>query len=62
MLLDSPTNHTNHTIHTVKFYHTIPKVRFVGETNFATGFWVGVELETPDGKNNGAVAGVQYFR
>jgi len=36
-------------------------VRFMGETQFAAGIWVGVELDKPLGKNNGAVAGVEYF-
>lgn len=36
-------------------------VRFVGATQFAEGMWIGVELDTPDGKNNGSVAGVDYF-
>ena len=36
-------------------------VRFMGETSFASGVWVGVELDTPDGKNNGEVNGVRYF-
>ena len=36
-------------------------VGFYGNTEFARGVWVGVVLETADGKNNGTVAGVQYF-
>jgi len=37
-------------------------VQFVGPTSFASGIWVGVQLEVPLGKNNGAVQGVQYFQ
>ncbi|XP_035243076.1 CAP-Gly domain-containing linker protein 4-like isoform X3 [Anguilla anguilla] len=36
-------------------------VRFYGKTSFAPGFWLGVELDKPSGKNNGSVGGVQYF-
>ncbi|KAJ3381500.1 CAP-GLY domain-containing linker protein 1 [Entophlyctis sp. JEL0112] len=37
-------------------------VRFIGETQFATGVWVGLELDPPAvGKHNGAVNGVRYF-
>ncbi|XP_045623187.2 CAP-Gly domain-containing linker protein 3 isoform X1 [Procambarus clarkii] len=37
-------------------------LRFVGTTEFATGLWAGVELETPSGRHNGTVKGVMYFR
>ena len=36
-------------------------IRFVGSTDFAPGTWIGVELDTSQGKNNGTVGGVQYF-
>ncbi|KAL0969333.1 hypothetical protein UPYG_G00225690 [Umbra pygmaea] len=36
-------------------------VRYVGSTEFAEGLWVGVELDSPSGKNNGSVDGRQYF-
>ena len=36
-------------------------VRFVGNTHFAPGGWVGVELEDGTGKNDGAVQGERYF-
>ncbi|NXC51776.1 CLIP4 protein, partial [Aleadryas rufinucha] len=36
-------------------------VRFCGTTTFAPGFWCGIELDKPHGKNDGSVGGVQYF-
>ncbi|CAH8599405.1 unnamed protein product [Heterobilharzia americana] len=39
----------------------IGKLRFCGPVSFASGVWVGVELDEPVGRNNGSVAGVQYF-
>ncbi|KAI9987624.1 hypothetical protein PInf_023668 [Phytophthora infestans] len=36
-------------------------VRFIGETEFASGEWVGIELERPEGKNNGELNGRVYF-
>lgn len=37
-------------------------VRYVGKTEFSPGEWVGLELDTPTGKNNGTVQGVEYFK
>ena len=36
-------------------------VRFCGQTQFATGKWVGVELAELKGKNDGSVQGQSYF-
>ncbi|XP_063774998.1 CAP-Gly domain-containing linker protein 4 isoform X2 [Pseudophryne corroboree] len=37
-------------------------LRFCGTTQFATGQWAGVEMDESEGKNDGAIAGVQYFK
>uniref|UniRef100_A0A670Z9G0 CAP-Gly domain containing linker protein family member 4 n=1 Tax=Pseudonaja textilis TaxID=8673 RepID=A0A670Z9G0_PSETE len=37
-------------------------LRFCGMTEFASGQWAGIELDEPDGKNNGTVGKVQYFK
>ncbi|XP_022656917.1 CAP-Gly domain-containing linker protein 4-like isoform X2 [Varroa destructor] len=37
-------------------------LRFIGETKFASGYWAGVELDTPQGKNDGSVGGIEYFK
>ena len=36
-------------------------IRFAGQTSFAPGIWVGVELDDASGKNDGTVQGEQYF-
>lgn len=36
-------------------------LRFCGSTEFSGGLWAGVELDKAEGKNDGSVAGVQYF-
>ncbi|XP_075451546.1 CAP-Gly domain-containing linker protein 4 isoform X3 [Ascaphus truei] len=41
--------------------HRIGTVRFYGQTSFAPGYWCGIELDKPHGKNAGSVGGVQYF-
>jgi len=37
-------------------------IRFVGETSFAAGVWIGVELDAPDGKHDGTVRGHRYYQ
>ncbi|XP_077197434.1 CAP-Gly domain-containing linker protein 4 isoform X2 [Paroedura picta] len=37
-------------------------LKFCGPTEFASGQWAGVELDEPEGKNNGTVGKVQYFK
>eukprot|EP00746_Dinoflagellata_sp_MGD_P143747 gnl/MRDRNA2_/MRDRNA2_76540_c0_seq2.p1 gnl/MRDRNA2_/MRDRNA2_76540_c0~~gnl/MRDRNA2_/MRDRNA2_76540_c0_seq2.p1 ORF type:complete len:2413 (+),score=413.30 gnl/MRDRNA2_/MRDRNA2_76540_c0_seq2:124-7362(+) len=39
----------------------VGRVRFEGTTEFAKGVWVGIELDEPEGKNNGTVKGKRYF-
>jgi hypothetical protein len=36
-------------------------VRFIGTTKFADGEWCGLELQRPNGKNDGSVNGHKYF-
>ncbi|XP_035209523.1 kinesin-like protein KIF13A isoform X3 [Stegodyphus dumicola] len=42
-------------------YNKTGVVAYLGPTNFASGPWAGVELDTPTGKNDGTVNGVRYF-
>ncbi|XP_068921550.1 centrosome-associated protein 350 isoform X3 [Petaurus breviceps papuanus] len=37
-------------------------LRFKGLTEFAKGFWAGVELDKPEGNNNGTYDGITYFQ
>ena len=36
-------------------------VRFIGNTHFAPGDWIGVELGDTSGKNDGSLQGQRYF-
>ncbi|PBC26092.1 Kinesin protein KIF13A [Apis cerana cerana] len=36
-------------------------IAYVGPTEFASGTWIGIELDAPTGKNDGAVNGHRYF-
>ncbi|KAI8081572.1 uncharacterized protein BX664DRAFT_340739 [Halteromyces radiatus] len=41
---------------------TFGTIQYIGPVSFAKGTWIGLELESRLGKNNGCVAGVTYFR
>ncbi|KAG2227451.1 hypothetical protein INT45_007476 [Circinella minor] len=41
---------------------TLGTIKYVGSVSFARGTWVGVELESRLGKNDGQIEGVRYFR
>jgi len=36
-------------------------VRYAGQVGFSTGEWLGIELDQPQGKNDGSVQGQRYF-
>ncbi|EPZ33512.1 kinase-like protein [Rozella allomycis CSF55] len=36
-------------------------IKFVGETEFKPGVWVGIEFDEPVGKHDGSVQGIAYF-
>ncbi|EDQ90487.1 uncharacterized protein MONBRDRAFT_3756, partial [Monosiga brevicollis MX1] len=36
-------------------------IRHVGTVDFAEGVWIGVELDKPEGKNDGSVQDKRYF-
>ncbi|XP_017865387.1 PREDICTED: kinesin-like protein KIF13A isoform X3 [Drosophila arizonae] len=46
----------------IRPYNTSGVISFVGTTHFQPGAWIGVELDTPTGKNDGTVQGIQYFQ
>eukprot|EP00003_Mantamonas_plastica_P016380 TRINITY_DN2731_c0_g1_i1.p1 TRINITY_DN2731_c0_g1~~TRINITY_DN2731_c0_g1_i1.p1 ORF type:complete len:154 (+),score=68.75 TRINITY_DN2731_c0_g1_i1:243-704(+) len=37
------------------------EVTYVGKTDFASGYWIGIRYDEPVGKNDGSVKGKQYF-
>ncbi len=41
--------------------HKYGTLRFIGETEFSSGIWCGVELNNNSGKNNGTYKGIRYF-
>ncbi|ODV88305.1 hypothetical protein CANARDRAFT_15543 [[Candida] arabinofermentans NRRL YB-2248] len=36
-------------------------IKFVGNTEFQAGEWIGIQLDTPTGKNDGSINGIRYF-
>ena len=44
------------------YFLQVGTLRFCGTTEFANGQWAGIELDEPEGKNNGSVGKVQYFK
>ncbi|KAL1464562.1 hypothetical protein WDU94_004195, partial [Cyamophila willieti] len=45
----------------IRPYNTSGVIAYIGPTEFAAGTWIGVELDTPTGKNDGTVQGTRYF-
>ncbi|KAJ8964376.1 hypothetical protein NQ317_003093 [Molorchus minor] len=45
----------------IRPYNSSGVVAYIGETEFASGTWIGVELDAPKGKNDGNVKGTRYF-
>ncbi|XKL66819.1 hypothetical protein PGB90_010239 [Kerria lacca] len=45
----------------IRPYNTSGLISFIGNTDFAPGIWIGVELDAPMGKNDGTVQGIKYF-
>ncbi|XP_067139830.1 kinesin-like protein KIF13A isoform X3 [Centruroides vittatus] len=43
-------------------YNKLGVVAYIGPTEFAPGAWIGIELDTPTGKNDGSVNGIRYFQ
>uniref|UniRef100_A0A1X7UY93 CAP-Gly domain-containing protein n=1 Tax=Amphimedon queenslandica TaxID=400682 RepID=A0A1X7UY93_AMPQE len=37
-------------------------LKFIGDTEFAPGKWIGVALDHPQGKNDGSNKGMTYFK
>ncbi|XP_012155796.1 kinesin-like protein KIF13A isoform X4 [Ceratitis capitata] len=46
----------------IRPYNTSGVISYIGSTHFQAGTWIGVELDTPTGKNDGTVQGMQYFQ
>ena len=36
-------------------------IKYIGTTDFASGVWIGINLDEPRGKNDGSVNGKRYF-
>ncbi len=36
-------------------------IKFIGQTSFKPGWWIGIHYDEPVGKNDGSVEGKRYF-
>lgn len=45
----------------VTLRNLVGNVRYIGNTSFADGTWIGIELDEELGKNDGSVKGKRYF-
>jgi tubulin-folding cofactor B len=36
-------------------------IKFIGNTSFKPGWWIGIHYDEPVGKNDGSVEGTRYF-
>lgn len=61
LVLSTWTPHVNKRFQTLDATSRRGTIRFVGNTSFAKGVWIGVEFDEPVGKNNGSVDGQRYF-
>lgn len=60
--LSPKSNDTWLTVGVNVFYNnSIAVVRYIGTVDFAEGTWLGIELRTSTGKNDGMVNGKRYF-
>ncbi|KAJ6232363.1 guanine nucleotide exchange factor [Anaeramoeba flamelloides] len=45
----------------IKVHGSPGTIKFLGETKFSPGLWIGIELDRTDGNNNGSINGTPYF-
>ena len=48
-------------VNSAQYKGHVGTVKYFGPVSNSTGSWVGVELDTPQGKNNGVISGKIYF-
>lgn len=45
----------------LSFLFILGVIRYIGPVDFADGTWLGIELRSPKGKNDGTIQGKSYF-